>query len=51
MKLESWELQSLEMDIAAVRRDGIDKYKGNERLIRKLERLLAELKKEAKADD
>ena len=50
MKLEKWELESLEMDIAAVRREGIDSYKGDERLIRRLERLLAELK-EAKADD
>jgi len=50
MKLEKWELESLEMDIAAVRREGIDNYKGDERLIRRLERLLAELK-EAKADD
>lgn len=49
MKLESWELESLEMDIAAVRRFGIETYKGDERLIRRLERLLAELKKEAKA--
>jgi len=47
MKLESWELESLEMDIAAVRRDGIDRYKGSERLIKKLERLLAELKEVA----
>jgi len=50
MKLESWELESLEMDIVAVRRDGIDRYKGSERLIRKLERLLAELKEETNDD-
>lgn len=55
MKLEKRELESLEMDLIAIRQAGsVESYaasrKSTERLIRNIERLLAELK-EAKADD
>lgn len=50
MKLEKWELESLEADIRAIRLLGIETVRGNALTIKRLERLLAELK-EVNPDD
>jgi len=50
MKLEKDELESLEADIKAIRLLGIETVRGNPLTIKRLERLLDELK-EVKADD
>jgi len=44
MTIEKWEIESLEMDMKAIQRQGIKAFKGDESLIRRLEKLANELK-------